>query len=148
MSRGSAKDIALAYFAQRFNCAESSLLGVAEACGLQCDCIPRIATGFGAGIGGCGDACGALSGSIMALGLKFGRERGEDQEAKAALYAKVKMLVEAFEKEFGSARCLDLTGCDMRTPEGTQTARDRKLHEQLCPRFVAFAAEMASEIIG
>ena len=146
MSR-TAKDLALDYFAQRFNCAEATLLGLVEAAGMSCDCVPRIATGFGGGMGGCGEACGALTGAVMALGLKFGRESADDIEAKTALGTKVRTLVEAFEKEFGSVRCIDLTECDMRTPEGMEIAKQRKLHTDFCPKFVAFAADMASELM-
>lgn len=142
-----AKEAALDYFAQKFNCAEATLLGLAEAYELSCDCAPRIATGFGGGLGGCGEACGALVGSIMALGLKHGRARADDIEAKNALGAKVRTLVAAFEKEFGSARCIDLTECDMRTPEGMEIAKQRKLHTDFCPKFVAFAAEKAALLL-
>lgn len=148
MPERTAKEAALDYFAQTFNCAEASLLGLVEAHGLSCDCAPRIATGFGGGLGGCGEACGALVGSIMALGLKYGRERADDLEAKSALAAKVQALVAAFEKEFGSARCIDLTECDMRTPEGMATARERRLHQDFCPKFVAFAVEIASQLMS
>ncbi len=142
-----AKERALGYFAQKFNCAESALLGLVEGHDLKCDCAPRIATGFGGGIAGCGEACGAVTGAIMALGLKYGRERADDLEAKNALYAKVRVLIDAFEKEFGSSRCLDLTGCNMRTPEGLEMAKQRRLHDEFCPRFVAFAVEIASQLI-
>lgn len=147
MARRSAKEASLDYFAQKFNCAEATLLGLVEAFELECDCSPRIATGFGGGIGQCGEACGALTGSIMALGLKHGRERADDLEKKNALAAKVRTLIDAFEKEFGSARCLDLTECDMRTPEGLEIARQRQLHNEFCPKFVAFAAEIASQLM-
>lgn len=147
MSAENAKEIALARFAERFNCAEASLLGLVEACELDCDCAPRIATGLGGGLGGCGEACGALVGSIMALGLRYGRERADDIEAKTALAAKVRSLVSAFEKEFGSARCIDLTECDMRTPEGMEIAKQRKLHTDFCPKFVAFAVEKAALLL-
>jgi C_GCAxxG_C_C family probable redox protein len=147
MSVRNAKEAALDYFAQKFNCAEATLLGLAEACELNSDCVPRIATGFGGGMGGCGEACGALVGSIMALGLRYGRERADDVAAKSAVGAKVRTLVEAFEKEFGATRCIDLTECDMRTTEGAEMAAQRKLHSDFCPRFVAFAAEITSQLI-
>lgn len=147
MPAQTAKDIALDYFAQKFNCAEAVLLGLAEANGFECGCIPRIATGFGGGFGGCGEVCGAIAGAAMALGLKFGRERPEDVEAKNALYANVQRLMDAFENEFGSVLCIDLTGCLMRTPEGMASAKERDLHNTLCPRFVAFAAETAQGLI-
>ena len=143
-----ARDLALGYFAQKFNCAEAVLMGVTQSCGIEAGCAPRIATGFGAGFGGCGEVCGALSGAVMALGLKLGRESGDDVETKNALSAKVVSLFEAFESEFTSVRCIDLTECDMRTPEGMERAKALGLHTDFCPKFVAFAAEKAAEMMS
>lgn len=147
MKPGDAKEIALKRFAEKFNCAESALLGVTEAMGIEDACIPRIATGLGAGIGSCGEACGAVSGAAMAIGLKFGRERADDLDSKTLCYAKVRQLVEEFEKEFGSVRCFELTQCDMRTEEGKARAKELDLHNALCPRFVALAADVAQRLI-
>ncbi|MEN6356079.1 MAG: C-GCAxxG-C-C family protein [Armatimonadota bacterium] len=143
-----AGSIALKYFSERFNCAESTLLGVMQACDLKCDCAPRIATGFGGGIGGCGEICGALTGAVMAFGLKYGRESGDDLESKLATAAKVDDLIDAFRKEFGVIRCIDLTQCDMRTPEGKQKAKDLNLHNGLCRSFVEFAANEAARLMA
>ena len=147
MPSRTAKDAALDYFAQKFNCGEATLLGLAEAMGVSDSCIPRIATGLGAGIGGCGEACGAISGAAMAIGLKFGRESADDLDAKTLCYAKVRQLVEEFEREFGSARCFDQVDCDMRTVEGMARAKELELHSKVCPKFVAFAAEVAQRLI-
>jgi len=148
MVAGKAKELALERFAEKFNCAEATLMGVASAEGLDCNCIPRIATGFGGGIGGWGEVCGALTGAVMAFGLKYGRESAEDTDSKNAVGALVRKLFEAFEKEYGTVRCYELTECDMRTPEGMAQAKERDLHNSFCPKFVAFAAEEAQRLIG
>jgi C_GCAxxG_C_C family probable redox protein len=148
MKSGEAKEIALARFAEKFNCAEATLLGLTTAMGINEPCIPRIATGLGAGVGSCGDTCGAISGAAMAIGLKFGRETADDLESKNLCYAKVQELVEAFEKEFGSSLCLNLTNCEMRTPEGRAHAKELDLHNKVCPAFVAFAADLTQRLIG
>lgn len=145
--RERAKEIALARFAELFNCAEATALGLTTAFDLDASCLPRIATGFGAGMGGCGEVCGALTGAVMALGLRYGRDKAEDVDAKNVVGAMVRELFADFENEFGSIRCIDLTECDMRTPEGMQEARDRKLHQEFCPKFVAWAAAKAAEML-
>lgn len=142
-----AKEAALDYFAQKFNCAEATLLGLCEALGIEENCVPRIATGFGAGLGFSGDTCGAVTGAIMAIGLKLGRERAEDQDAKLACYKIVGQLVQEFEQEFGNVGCNYLTKCNMRTPEGRAKATELNLHSNLCPKYVAFAAEVAYRLI-
>jgi len=147
MKPGEAKEIALERFAEKFNCAEAVLLGLTEAMGAKETCVPRIATGFGGGLGACGEACGALTGAVMAIGLKFGRESAEGMDSKALCYGKVQQLFEEFECEFGYSRCFDLVECDMRTAEGKARAKELDLHNKVCPAFVGFAAEVAQRLI-
>src|SRR4030066_652072 len=70
-----------------FNCAESVLKSLADEMGIECSCIPKIATGFGAGLGRHGEICGAITGAVMALGLKYGRADTKDPEGKEKDYS-------------------------------------------------------------
>jgi C_GCAxxG_C_C family probable redox protein len=116
-------------------------MGLVEALGIETTCVPRIATGFGAGIARHGDVCGAIAGGTMALGLVFGRDSADDAEAKEKTYSRVDRLALAFKAKFGHIRCRDLTGCDLRTPEGRERFAQENMHLNLCTKFVAFAAE-------
>lgn len=147
METGKAKQIALERFKEKFNCAEATLMGLAEAEGLRCNCIPRIATAFGGGISGQGEVCGALTGAAMALGLRCGRDRADDLEAKSVTYRKVREMHEAFQEKFGSIRCIDLVGFSLMTPEGIARANELDLHNNLCPDFVGFVAEVAERLM-
>jgi hypothetical protein len=49
--------------------------------------VPRLATGFGGGIGRKGSLCGAFTGSIMAIGMKMGRTDPKDKEAVTKVYS-------------------------------------------------------------
>ena len=131
---------ALGMFKQTFNCAESVLTGVAVELGVEYDLIPKIASGFGAGISRHGETCGALTGAIMALGIKYGRTT-PDNVAKGLLYAMVEELWDGFQNEFGFVTCNELTGCQMITEEGMNDFKTRDLHNTLCPRFVLWAVE-------
>lgn len=141
------KDVALEYFAAGYNCAEAVLLAVAGALDVKPDHLPRIATGFGGGVAGCGEICGALSGAVMALGLKHGRTAPADQDAKRALYARAQELMQDFQEEFGNIRCLSLTGCNLSTPEGLARAQELDLHHSFCPKFVSFATECTVQML-
>lgn len=110
-------------------------------------CIPRIATGFGAGMGRHGETCGALVGAIMALGLKYGREGAEDSEAKANTYDKVESLLQAFRDKYGTAVCCDLIGCDLQTTEGNERFKRENLITE-CRKFVAFTAGEAFKVMS
>ena len=62
------------HYQSGYSCAQSVLLTLYEYIGPdgKNDLIPKIASGFGGGIGRCGSVCGALTGSIMAVGIKYG----------------------------------------------------------------------------
>lgn len=122
-------------------------MGLVKAYKMDSCNIPRIATGFGAGMGMHGETCGAIVGAIMALGLKFGRDDASDLDAKKLTFSKVDQLLKAFSDEFKGIRCIDLTGCDMLTPEGLERSKAQNLHANVCPKFVAFAVEQAAKLI-
>ncbi len=147
MSAEKASKIAVDHFGNGFNCAESVLLGVTEALGIESECVPKIATPFGGGMGRYGEVCGAITGAMMALGLKSGRESADDTATRGEVYAKVVRLMRAFEIEYGSVGCRTLTGCDLLTPEGQARFQSEKMHAGLCTKLVAFAAEEAYRII-
>jgi len=142
-----AAEAAVAYFDAGNNCAEAVLRTFASDLGLE-DPLVRLATGFGGGMGRAGDACGALSGAAMAIGLRYGRVEGDDQELKERCYAAVTRLRERFAAECGSLDCRDLTGLDLATEEGREEARERGLRETVCRQAVHTAARLAAEILA
>ena len=115
-------------------------MSLVEALEMDATNVPRIATSFGAGFGRHGEVCGALSGAAIALGFRFGRDNVADVTAKEATYSKVEALLQAFEMEFGTVICRELISCDLRTPEGIERFKAHDLHNTLCRKFVAFAA--------
>jgi C_GCAxxG_C_C family probable redox protein len=130
-----------------FNCAESVLKSLANEMGVECSCIPKIATGFGAGLGRHGEICGAITGAVMALGLKYGRSDTKDPEVKEKSYAIVNDFIKTFKSKFKNVRCIDLTACNMLTPEGLQKAKDINVHKNICTDIVVFAAEEAAKML-
>jgi C_GCAxxG_C_C family probable redox protein len=85
-------------------------LSFKEYFGIQDSLIPRLATGFGGGIGRKGSLCGAFTGSIMAIGMKEGRTDPKDRDRVAKVYGKCQQFWNQFEKEFGSTHCYNLIG--------------------------------------
>jgi len=123
-------------------------MSLVQALGMDASCIPRIATGFGGGMGGTGDVCGALTGAVMALGLRYGRQSSGDTAAKEATYSKASRAMKAFRQEFDSIRCRDLIGCDLQTPEGGERFKKENVHANLCAKFVDFAAGEAFRLMS
>jgi C_GCAxxG_C_C family probable redox protein len=144
--KGKTVEKAVSLFDSGFNCAESVLLVLSEQFHQESPIIPRIATGFGAGVGRSGQICGALSGAVMAIGLQKGCDKGEEErEKRNEAYESVWQMIKAFEKEFGSSQCRVLTQCDLQTQEGKEKYRCEELRKKLCPRFIGWCADYVAE---
>ena len=88
-----------------------------EYLGEQGALLPRIATGFGAGIGRRGSLCGAFTGSMMVLGMMFGRTEAADKVRKERNLALGYRFWDRFEKENGSCTCYNLIQCHLDNAE-------------------------------
>lgn len=131
-------------FTSGLYCAESVVLAIADAMGIESGLIPKIATAFCSGMGRMCGTCGALSGAIMGLGLALGRsDAGGSVEPS---YAATQRLIREFEREFGARDCHLLLGCDLNTAEGQAMFEEKKLGAQ-CTKFTGTAAAIAARII-
>nr|WP_284710937.1 C-GCAxxG-C-C family protein [Desulfovibrio aminophilus] len=126
-------------------CAESVLLAVTRAKGLESPLIPRMATAFCSGLSRTCGACGAVTGAILAISLFAGRDRPE-RELLDLAYAPTQHLVEGFTAAYGSTNCYEITGCDFRTPEGQARYKDTNMRET-CVECVALAVRLTLEAL-
>jgi hypothetical protein len=65
LTKDEAVNLAASHAEAEFLCSEAVLMALAKCLGVESKLIPKIATGFGAGIGRQGEVCGALSGAVM-----------------------------------------------------------------------------------
>jgi C_GCAxxG_C_C family probable redox protein len=134
-------------FGQGYACSQAILATYGEPLGLDRAQAVRLAEGFAGGVAGLGETCGALSGAVLVLGLKFGRTRPGDQEAKQATQRRVREFLRRFEARHGSLKCRDLIGCPIDTPERLQAARERRVFATICPGLVRDAAEILEAVL-
>jgi C_GCAxxG_C_C family probable redox protein len=127
-------------------CAESVLVALAKAQGVDSDLLPKVATAFCSGMSRTCGTCGALTDAIMGVSLALGRSKAGDSVQPS--YDATQLLVKEFEKEFGARDCHDLLGCDLNTPEGQATFRENRLGEQRCFKYTGKAAEIAARIVS
>lgn len=128
-----------------FNCSQSVLLTMFGHWEIKDELVPRIATGFGGGIGRCGSVCGALTGGIMALGAKFGT--GEPSAKKRLrIYEISRRFFEEFEKRNGSVLCRDLIGYNLSDPVEYEKAREDNVFQKKCAEYVKTAMVLLLEI--
>jgi C_GCAxxG_C_C family probable redox protein len=141
-------DQAVGCFSLGYACSQAILATYGEPLGLPREQAIKLAEGFAGGMAGLGETCGAVTGALMVIGLKHGRTRPDDVEAKMATNRRVREFLRQFEARRGSVKCRDLLGCSIDTPEGLQAARDRKLFTTVCPGFVRDAAEILEAVLA
>ncbi len=90
--------------------------------------------------------CGAVTAALMVLGLRYGGT-SPDRDAKEAAYARIREFAARFKARNGSLVCRDLLGCDISTPEGHDSAKERNLFATACPKFVRDAAAILEEML-
>ncbi len=133
---------AIALF-EKFNCAQSVFAGCGPHEGMSEPMCLTVAGPFGAGMGRQGEVCGAVTGALMVIGVRYGQEMATDPAAgRGPVYARVKAFMDAFQKQHGGLLCRELTGCDLRTPEGQEQFKSCDLHHTLCRKLVADAVEL------
>ena len=149
MSENIANDLvaeAKDYFAQKYNCSQSTFAPFAKYYGMDLDLAFKIAAPFGGGFGHMGEACGAVSGALMALGLAKGNAV-VDREKKHACYHLAAEFQEKFKAEHGSVLCPKLLGLDIGDPDQLQEARDRNLFAEVCPNYIETAVRLMVDIL-
>lgn len=120
------------YFDKQYNCAQAVFVPFARARGMDEATALRLSAALGGGLGHCGEVCGAVLGMLLAVGLAQ-EDTTPTQEAKAALSAETRGLVEAFRARYGAS------GCEALREIGNRAK---------CAGYVRFAAEQAREAIA
>ena len=146
-SKTNHKERALQYFAEDLHCSQSVLAAFSEECGITEEQAFRLGSCFGSGMRR-GDVCGACTGALMVLGLLYGETCAGDREERRRTNELNDLMMARFSEVNGSYLCNDLLGCDVRTPEGVQYARDHHLFTEFCPKMVANTVEILEEIIA
>jgi C_GCAxxG_C_C family probable redox protein len=123
------------------------LLAVCKATNWESECIPRIASGLGGGVGRQGEVCGALTSGVLIVGLVHGRNDAKEIEAKEAAHAKAGEFVRRFADVNGAIQCRDLIGLDVSTDEGVQEYYKRNLQDEKCSDIVGNAVRVILELL-
>ena len=134
-------------FKQTFSCSQAVFSAYAPEFGIDMETALKIAGAFGGCIAHMCETCGAVTGAFMVIGLKYGKTRAEDEPAKEKTYQVVREFVEKFKSRNGSIVCRELTGCDMSSPEGLQTFKEKNILKTHCTKFVRDAAEIVEKLI-
>lgn len=135
-------------FLSGYNCAQAVLYSFCDDLGLESDTALKLACGFGAGMARKQEVCGAVSGGIIVIGLKHGRGENQERSQAEESYGKVRMLMAQFEGRHGTCNCRTLLdGCDLNTPEGQRSFKERDLLHKTCKGCVETVVESLETLL-
>jgi C_GCAxxG_C_C family probable redox protein len=138
---------AVSCFKETFSCSQAILSTYGPELGLEKETALKVAGAFGGGMARMGEVCGAVTGAFMVIGLKHGKIKVEDEEAKEKTYLIVREFVERFKSRNGSIKCRELLGYDISTLEGIKLIKEKKLFYTICVKYVRDAAEIIEELL-
>lgn len=141
------KDYAIKCFKEGYCCSQAVFSAYARHWGFEGDAFLKIPDAFGAGIGGTADVCGAVTGAVMVIGLKYGRTQPDDTEAKQKTRTLVKEFINRFKIRNKSIDCRELLGFDISTPEGMESANEKKLFDTVCPKLIEDAMDILEQLL-
>lgn len=93
------------------------------------------------------EVCGALSGALMALGMLRAPLDPTDRAAKAAHYARVQALGNAFRAHNGSLLCRDLLGDQAGSGYVPDERTEAYYQSRPCERLIYDAAHLLERMI-
>jgi len=132
-------------FRESYNCSQSVLLAMCQHWGVESDLVPKIATGFGGGMGRSSSVCGAVTGGVMALGVRYGANE-PSTEKRLLTYDYTRKFLERFEKRNGGTLCRDLIGYTLADPNEYEKAVKSGVFQKKCPRYVETAVKILLEL--
>ncbi|HOD84033.1 MAG: putative redox-active protein (C_GCAxxG_C_C) [Planctomycetes bacterium ADurb.Bin126] len=141
-------DQAVAMFLEGCNCAQSVLVSCGVGRGLPRETALRVAQAFGGGIGKTGNLCGALTGALMCVGLQCAAIEASDKVSKARSAGMAQWMIDEFARRNGTLLCGELTGADLRTPEGQKHFRDSDALHKVCAKVVRDGVEIVEELFA
>ncbi|WP_407412053.1 C-GCAxxG-C-C family protein [Methanobrevibacter sp.] len=130
---------AVKLFENGYVCSQAVFAAFSEDFNLPKEQALKIGACFGSGMRKA-EVCGACTGALMALGLKFGEDKSQSNEA-------CEKFLDEFKKENGSIICRDLLECDISTKEGVEQAIENNLFKEICPKMVESAAKIVKDIL-
>jgi len=130
-----------------FNCAQAVLSAHSGNMGLPENIALKMTSGLTAGIGFKGNICGAVLGAYLVIGLKYGREKADDDFSKETTYLKMREFDNRFIYQHKSLYCCYLLKGNVSKPDELDKIIENGYFEKACLVFVHSASTILNEII-
>ena len=147
-SMKSKEEKAISSFRSGLNCAQAVLTAYSDDLSFDNESALCISCGFGGGMGRLQETCGAVTGSYMVLGIYNCKKYTDNKDRKEATYSMIQKFSDKFKSINGATDCKSLIKCDLKTEEGHQYAKENKLFETLCEKFITDSISIVKELTG
>lgn len=145
----SRKEIAMDYFAEGYNCAQSVTLAFSDILKEDKTSLAKMSSSFGGGFGRMREICGAVSGMGFVLGSMYGYDDPKDIKSKTEHYERIQEVSRRFEEKNGTIVCRELLGLNVKHDNPTPAQRtDAYMKKRPCKELVGCAAEILEEYLG
>jgi C_GCAxxG_C_C family probable redox protein len=148
ISKDDVVNLAVRCAEEGFLCSEAVLMALARALAVSNEMIPRIATGFGAGVGHMGEICGAISGAVMGLSIMYGRDDPRVREDERRPYWYSKELLKRIEKNHNAVTCFGILGLDLQDPGDLEDYHRENHWETTCREMIREATSLAYDLLA
>ncbi len=145
----SRKELAMNYFKEGYNCAQSIALAFSDVMGMEPATAAQLTSGFGGGVARLREVCGAVSGMTFVINAIYGYSTPEKGPAKIEFYEKIQGLAKEFEERNGSIVCRELLGLDVKHDTPEASPRTEEFYKKRpCVELVGDAAEILENYLG
>lgn len=127
-----------------FDCSQAMLCAWCDDYNLDKETALKLSCGLAAGMARLGSTCGAVTGAYLVIGLKYGKCRQGDSEAKEKTFAMIQEFDRLFTAKHTSTNCQELLGGDLRYGD-MEFLREQV--QKKCPVFVKDAAEILESML-
>ena len=132
-----------------YNCAQAIAGAYASELGMEEKRALRLASGFGAGMGGMRGVCGAISGMMLVYSAARGYDEAADMEGKKRLYASEQAMVKRFTDTFEALHCRELLKRAGIEAGGTPSERTPEYYKKRpCVRYVEACAGILADALN
>jgi len=140
--------LAMKYFKEGYNCAQSVVLAFSDQYDLPGEVAVKVVSGFGGGMGRLREVCGAVTGMFFVLSLKNGYTDPQDSQGKAEHYTRIRELAADFEETNHSIICRELLGLTVKNEEPTPEERTEEYYNKRpCEELIGQAAALLEEYL-
>ena len=138
------KEKATELYKSDYNCAQSVVAAYEDYLGTKTQLLVDMAKGFGGGMGRLQKTCGAITGAFMVMSSLY---KNSGEEDKKQLTKDIQEIAYRFNEVHGDLNCKALIKYDLNDEKEHQKAKEEKVFEEKCTKFIETSVELVDEFI-